>query len=91
MLYEVITHVLGPPPVLSGATVLVRHVSRQMPFSGAPACVHRLDQVLVFLVDQPSLELHRRGQLLVLGAQLGLDQAKALDLLDPGKMTVHLV
>src|SRR5262245_41359374 len=53
--------------------------------------VHRLDQRPVLLVHQPALQLHRRGELLVLRAQLVLDQPERLDLLDAREGGVHPV
>src|SRR5215212_2908238 len=50
--------------------------------------VHRLDPVGVLALDQLSLELHRRRQFLVLGAELRLEQAELLDLLDPRELAV---
>src|SRR5206468_2504580 len=52
--------------------------------------VHRVDQRGVFLLHQAALELHRRRELFVFGAELRLQQAEALDLLDARELGIHL-
>src|SRR5262245_11683533 len=50
--------------------------------------VHRVDQLAVLLVHERPLELHRRGQLLVLRRQDLLDEPELLDGLDARELTV---
>src|ERR1043166_3692524 len=50
--------------------------------------VHRLDQLAVLLVHQFAFELHRGGELLVLGGELLLDQAELAHLLDASELRV---
>src|SRR5450432_192067 len=50
--------------------------------------VHRLDAVGVFGLDEPTLQLHRRRELFVFGAQLGLEEPELLDLLDARELDV---
>src|SRR5713101_3517497 len=55
------------------------------------AGVERLDLAGVFLVHELALELHGRGQLVVLRRELLLDQVEFLDGLDPGELAVDLL
>src|SRR5947209_13466854 len=51
--------------------------------------VHALDAIAAFLVHQLTLELHRRGQFLVPGCQLLLDQVEFARLFDAEVLGVH--
>ena len=53
--------------------------------------VHRFDQITILFTDQLALELHGRRQLLVLRAELLLDQPELLDRLDPREAGVDLL
>src|ERR1700686_4150012 len=55
------------------------------------AGIQRLDFAGVFLVHEFALELHGRGELVVLRGELLLDQMEFLDGLDPGEMRVDLL
>src|SRR6266446_8491840 len=55
------------------------------------AGVERLDLAGVFLVHEFALELHGRGELVVLRGELLLDQVELLDGLDPGELGVDLL
>ena len=53
--------------------------------------VHGLDGVGILLFDQLAFQFHRRRQLFILGAQLGVEQEKLLDLFNPGKLAIDPV
>src|SRR5260370_42249971 len=55
------------------------------------AGVERLDLAGVFLVHEFALELHGRGELVVLRGELLLDQVEFLDGLDAGELGVDLL
>src|SRR5262245_63850535 len=57
--------------------------------SASRAGVHAVDDVLVLTIDQRPLQLHGRGQLVVLGCEDLLDQVEALDALHPRHLLVH--
>src|SRR4030095_1676698 len=56
---------------------------------GLPIHVHGVDDVLVLDVDERTLELHGRRQLVVLGGEDLLDETELLDRLHAGKLLVH--
>src|SRR3954462_10730818 len=53
--------------------------------------IHAVDHCLVLLAHELALELHGRGDLVVLGGELLLDQPELLDRLDPREAHVHLL
>ena len=59
--------------------------------AGVSATVHGINLVRILCLHQFPLELHGRGEFLVLGRELGVEQPKLFDLLHPGELGIGLV
>src|SRR5213594_4787542 len=76
-------------PTTTAAAIRI-FIARSFSFEGFLSLrVHGVDHVLVLRADERPLQLHGRRQLLVIGGEDLLDEAKLLDGLDTGQLPIH--